>query len=87
MIKMKKEKIKKSYNKAIKLIYLFCGGFCFVAYVSYLIKLVFWPSNKLELIAAFLGIAISGIPVFFRRFFIKKLPHKLFSVLENIFAC
>lgn len=84
--KMKKEKTKETYNKILKTIYILCGGFCFVAYVSYLLKLIFWPSNKLELIAAFLGIAISGIPVFFRRFFIRKLPNKLFKVLENIFA-
>ena len=42
--------------------------------------------NKIELIAAFLGIAVAGIPVFFRRFFEEKLPKKLFKILENIFA-
>lgn len=83
---MAKDKRNITYNKALKFIYMFCGGFGFVAYVSYLIKLVFWPSNKIELIAAFLGIAVAGIPVFFRRFFERKLPKKLFKVLENIFA-
>ncbi len=83
---MDKDKRKNTYNKALKFIYMFCGGFGFVAYVSYLIKLVFWPSNKIELIAAFLGIAVAGIPVFFRKFFEEKLPKKLFKVLENIFA-
>ena len=83
---MDKDKRNITYNKALKFIYMFCGGFGFVAYVSYLIKLVFWPSNKIELIAAFLGIAVAGIPVFFRRFFERKLPKKLFKVLENIFA-
>ncbi|MBE6587062.1 MAG: YdcF family protein [Ruminococcaceae bacterium] len=83
---MTKEKTKEIYNKILKFIYVFCGLFGFVAYVSYLIKLIFWPSNKLELIAAFLGIAVAGIPVFFRRFFEKKLPKKLFKVLESIFA-
>ena len=74
------------YNKAVKIIYTVCGSFGFIAYVSYLIKLIFWPSNKIELIAAFLGIAVAGIPVFFRKFFEKKLPRKLFKILENIFA-
>ena len=83
---MDKEKSKNTYNKILKIIYTVCGGFGFVAYVSYLIKLVFWPSNKIELIAAFLGIAVAGIPVFFRRFFEEKLPKKLFKILENIFA-
>ena len=76
----------KTYDKIIKIIYLVCGGFGFVAYFSYLLKLIFWPSNKMELIAAILGIAVAGIPVFFRGFFERKLPGKLFKVLENIFA-
>lgn len=83
---MNKEKFKNKYNGILKWIYIICGSFGFIAYVSYLLKLIFWPSNKLELIAAFLGIAIAGIPVFFRRFFQRKLPKKLFKVLENIFA-
>ena len=83
---MTKERTKDIYNKALKVIYIVCGGFGFVAYVSYLFKLIFWPSNKLELIAAFLGIAVAGIPVFFCKFFERKLPGKLFKVLENIFA-
>ncbi len=83
---MRKEKIKEIYNRIIKFIYIFCGGFGFIAYFSYLLKLIFWPSNKIELIAAFLGIAVAGIPVFFRKFFEKRLPFKLFKVLENIFA-
>lgn len=82
----KKKDFAKTYEKAIKIIYMVCGSFGFIAYVSYLLKLIFWPSNKLELIAAFLGIAVAGIPVFFRKFFERNLPRKLFKVLENIFA-
>ena len=78
--------MKNTYNKALKTVYYICGGFGFIAYVSYLLKLIFWPSNKMELIAAFLGIAVAGIPVFFRRYFEENLPKKLFKVLENIFA-
>ncbi|MBR6676744.1 MAG: YdcF family protein [Clostridia bacterium] len=76
----------KRYRKALKLIYILCGGFGFVAYVSFLIKLLLWPSNKIELIVALLGIAVAGIPVFFRSFFEKRLPKRLFFVLESIFA-
>ena len=82
----KKEKISIAYNKGLKLVYMICGSFGFIAYVSYLLKLIFWPSNKLELIAAFLGIAVAGIPVFFRKQLERKIPKKLFKVLENIFA-
>lgn len=82
----KKKDFARGYDKAVKIIYLVCGSFGFIAYVSYLLKLIFWPSNKIELIAAFLGIAVAGIPVFFRKFFERKLPKKLFWVLENIFA-
>ena len=82
----KKENISVIYNKALKVVYMVCGSFGFIAYVSYLFKLIFWPSNKIELIAAFLGIAVAGIPVFFRRQLEKKIPKKLFKVLENIFA-
>lgn len=77
---------KNTYNKILKAVYIFCGGFGFIAYVSYLLKLIFWPSHKTELVAAVLGIAVAGIPLFFRRFFEKKLPKKLFKVLENIYA-
>ncbi len=82
----KENRFVKNYDKAIKIIYMVCGSFGFIAYVSFLFKLIFWPSNMLELIAAFLGIAVAGIPVFFRKFFERKLPRKLFKVLENIFA-
>lgn len=75
-----------TYNKALKIIYYVCGGFGFIAYVSYLIKLIFWPSNKIELVAAFLGIAVSGIPIFYRKRLEKLIPKKVFRVLENIFA-
>lgn len=74
------------YRKALKLIYYICGSFGFIAYFSYLLKLLFWPSNKIELVAAFLGIAVAGIPVFFRKRLEEKLPKKLFFVLESIFA-
>ena len=82
----KKEKLSIAYNKGLKLVYMICGSFGFIAYVSYLLKLIFWPSNKLELIAAFLGIAVAGIPVFFRKQLERKIPKKVFKVLENIFA-
>ncbi len=74
------------YRKALKIVYYICGGFGFIAYFSYLLKLLFWPSNKIELIAAFLGIAVAGIPVLFRKKLEEKLPPKLFFVLESIFA-
>ncbi|MBQ4066972.1 MAG: YdcF family protein, partial [Clostridia bacterium] len=83
---MDKEKLSLVYRRAIKIVYYVCASFGLVAYVSFLLKLLLWPSNKIELVAAFLGIGIFGIPLFFRGFFEKKLPKKLFFVLENIFA-
>jgi len=80
------DNIKKNYRSFLRIQYFVCGGFGFVAYFSYLLKLIFWPSNKTELIVALLGIAVSGVPVFFRSFFEKKLPKKLFVWLESIFA-
>ncbi len=74
------------YRKSIKFIYIVCGLFGFIAYFSYFIKLFIWPEGTLPWIVAILGIIVAGVPVFFRKWFEKHLPEKLFKFLENLFA-
>ena len=80
------EKAKKRYNKFLKFIYIVCGAFGFIAYVSYLIKIIIWPEGARGIIIAVAGCLVTLIPVVFRKAFEKHLPHRLFKVLENIFA-
>ena len=74
------------YNKILKFIYIICGAFGFIAYFSYLIKVIVWPEGARGVIIAVCGSLITLVPVVFRRFFEKHLPHRLFKVHENIFA-
>lgn len=74
------------YDKILKFIYIICGAFGFIAYFSYLIKVIVWPEGARGVIIAVCGSLITFVPVVFRRFFEKHLPHRLFKVLENIFA-
>lgn len=80
------EKAKNRYNKFLKFIYIVCGAFGFIAYVSYLIKIIIWPEGARGIIIAVAGCLVTLIPVVFRKAFEKHLPQRLFKVLENIFA-
>jgi len=83
---MTEKRINRGYDAFVRSVYYIFGVFGFLAYFSYLVKLVFWPSNRLELISAFLGIFVAGVPVFFRPWLERKIPEKVFKILENIFA-
>ncbi len=80
------ETAKRRYNKFLKVIYIVGGLVGFFSYFFYFTKQFIWPEGVLPITVAVLGCLIAGVPVFFRRFFEKKLPHRLFKVLENIFA-
>lgn len=77
---------KNRYNKFLKIIYIVCGLVGFVSYFFYFTKQFIWFEGTLPFAVAISGCLVAGVPVFFRKVFEKKLPHRLFKVLENIFA-
>lgn len=77
---------KRKYNKFLKIIYIVCGFVGFLSYFMYFTKQFIWYEGTLPFAVAIAGCLVAGIPVFFRKFFEKHLPKKLFKVLENIFA-
>lgn len=78
--------LKTRYNKFLKIIYIVCGLIGFVSYFAYFTKQFIWNEGPLPFAVAFAGCIVAGVPVFFRRFFEKKLPHRLFKFLENLFG-
>lgn len=78
--------LKRRYNKFLKIAYIVCGLIGFLSYFVYFTKQFIWYEGTLPFAVAITGCLVAGVPVFFRKFFEKHLPKKLFKVLENIFA-
>ncbi len=61
------------------------GGFAFVAYISYLIKLVLWPETLSALVICLSVMALTALPVIFHKQLAVVLPKRLFAALKIIY--
>ncbi len=61
------------------------GGFAFIAYISYLIKLVLWPETVTAVIICLAVIALTACPIIFHKKLEKFLPKKLFTAFKVIY--
>ncbi len=61
------------------------GGFAFVAYISYLIKLVLWPETLSAVVICISVMALTALPIAFHKQLARLLPKKLFTVLKAIY--
>ena len=71
--------------KFIDILAVCLGGFAFVAYISYLIKLVLWPETLTAVVICFAVMALTACPVIFHKKLAKVLPKKLFTVLKSVY--
>lgn len=83
---MTETKKRSGYDRFLNILYIVCGAFAFTAYFVYFVKLLIWTEGTLSYVAAILAMLVSGIPLFFKRFWERILPQKVFFVLKNIFA-
>lgn len=72
-------------RKLIDIFAVFFGGFAFVAYISYLIKLVIWWENMQAFVICLAVMALTLCPIIFHKKLAKLLPKKLFAVLKGIY--
>ncbi len=69
-------------RKLIDILAVCFGGFAFVAYVSYLIKLVLWPETLTATVICIAVMTLTAVPIVFHKHLAKLLPEKLFSTLK-----
>ena len=61
------------------------GGFAFVAYISYFIKLVIWPEGTFPLAVCIAVMILSLVPIVFHRGLAKIIPDGIFTCLKCIY--
>lgn len=83
MMKIFKRIFKK--RKAIDYIAMCLGGFAFIAYISYFIKLILWWETLQAMIICLVVMALTLCPLVFHKKLAEKLPKKLFTVLKGIY--
>ena len=83
MMKVLKNILKK--RKIIDYLAIALGGFAFIAYISYLIKLVLWPETLTAVIICFAVMALTACPLIFHKNLAEKLPKKLYVALKGIY--
>lgn len=72
-------------RKLIDILAICLGGFAFIAYISYLIKLVLWPETAAAVIICFAVMALTACPIIFHKKLAKWLPEKLFKALKIVY--
>ncbi len=72
-------------RKFIDILAICLGGFAFVAYISYLIKLVLWPETISAVVICLLVMALTALPIVFHKQLAKLLPERLFTALKTIY--
>ncbi len=75
-------------RKIIDILAVCLGGFAFVAYISYLIKLVLWPETLTAVVICLAVMLLTACPVIFHKKLAEWLPERLFFVLKCVYlAC
>ncbi|MBO5196692.1 MAG: YdcF family protein [Clostridia bacterium] len=72
-------------RKFIDIFAVCLGAFAFIAYISYLIKLVLWPETVSAVIICLAVMALTAVPIFFHKKLAKIIPHKIFTALKVIY--
>ena len=54
-------------RKFIDIFAVCLGAFAFIAYISYLIKLVLWPETVSAVIICLAVMALTAVPIFFHK--------------------
>lgn len=78
----------KSIFKKRKIIDCFAialGGFAFIAYVSYLIKLVLWPETLQATVICLAVMVLTACPIVFHKKLAGLLPKKLYIILKAVY--
>lgn len=72
-------------RKIIDILAVGLGAFAFIAYISYLIKLVLWPESVSAVIICLAVMVLTAIPIFFHKKLAKLIPHKIFTALKAVY--
>ncbi len=72
-------------RKLVDILAVGLGAFAFIAYISYLIKLVLWPETVSAVIICLAVMALTAIPIFFHKKLSKLIPHKIFTALKAVY--
>ncbi|MBR4072019.1 MAG: YdcF family protein [Clostridia bacterium] len=72
-------------RKLIDILAVCFGGFAFIAYISYLIKLVLWPEPVSAFVICITVMILTAVPVLFHKKLAKLIPHKIFTALKVLY--
>lgn len=72
-------------RKVIDYIAVALGGFAFIAYISYLIKLVLWPETLTAVIICLAVMALTACPIFFHKKLAELIPKRLYTALKTVY--
>ncbi len=73
-------------RKIVDVLAICFGGFAFIAYISYMIKLMLWPETFSALVICVSAIAIITLPIVFYKKLASLLPNRLLEALKIIYT-